>query len=174
MKLSVLLSLASVGVTCSFAPAQFRVARSAVTTWPLFAVDPLPSSEQQQEKQDFVRDSFAVNKRAEYATLLPGHMVQIRVGDISQSRKAWKKRRRSGSPILVPCSVLGMDRHQMVRWNLISVLYKYGESLTSEKWESIGGGRGGGDGIVLTAKKLIRLYERDLGGSIRVSTKEQI
>eukprot|EP00978_Attheya_sp_CCMP212_P034888 scaffold148928_cov53-Attheya_sp.AAC.3 len=169
MKLSVLLSLASVGVTCSFAPAQFRVARSAVTTWPLFAVDPLqvPSSEQQQEQQDFVRDSFAVNKHAEYATLLPGHMVQIRVGDISQSRKAWKKRRRSGSPILVPCSVLGMDRHQMVRWNLISVLYKYGESLTSEKWDSIGGGRGGGDGIVLTAKKLIRLYERDLGGSIR-------
>jgi hypothetical protein len=66
-----------------------------------------------------------------------------------------------------------MDRHQMVRWNLISVLYKYGESLTSEKWTNIGGGRGGGDGIVLTAKKLIRLYERDLGGSIRVSTNEQ-
>ena len=34
--------------------------------------------------------------------------VCIRVGDMSNSRKAWKKRRHNASPLLLPCGVMGI------------------------------------------------------------------
>ncbi|GAX27445.1 hypothetical protein FisN_23Hh091 [Fistulifera solaris] len=61
-----------------------------------------------------------------FAAMEPGTVVQIQVGDVSLARKAWKKRRRSGSPLLVPCSVLKVDRQSTVRWNLIYLLEKFG------------------------------------------------
>jgi hypothetical protein len=67
-------------------------------------------------------------KPKQYAALAPGTVVHIKVGDISLARKAWKKRRRSGSPLLVPCSVLNVDRQSTVRWNLIYLLEKFGTS----------------------------------------------
>jgi len=42
----------------------------------------------------------------EAALLLPGQSVRIQIGDVAASRKAWKKRRRNASPILIPASVL--------------------------------------------------------------------
>jgi hypothetical protein len=66
------------------------------------------------------------NVKPMFAAMEPGTVVQIQVGDISLARKAWKKRRRSGSPLLVPCSVLKVDRQSTVRWNLIYLLEKFG------------------------------------------------
>ena len=68
----------------------------------------------------------ANSNRIQYAALEPGTVLQIQVGDTSLARKAWKKRRRSGSPLLVPCSVLNVDRTSTVRWNLIYLLQKFG------------------------------------------------
>jgi hypothetical protein len=53
-------------------------------------------------------------------------VVTIEVGDVNLARKAWKKRRRSGSPMLVPCSILSVDPKTMIRSNLMYLLYKYG------------------------------------------------
>jgi hypothetical protein len=64
----------------------------------------------------------------EYGALRPGTTVRIQVGDLALARKAWKKRRRSGSPLLVPCSILDVDRKSMVRWNLLFLLEKFGQS----------------------------------------------
>lgn len=61
-----------------------------------------------------------------YSALSPGTVVQIQVGDVGKARKAWKKRRRSGSPLLVPCSVLSVDRQAFVRWNCMYLLEKFG------------------------------------------------
>ena len=44
------------------------------------------------------------------AFLLSGQRLFVQVGDVSNSRKAWKKRQRNVSPILAPCSILGVDR----------------------------------------------------------------
>ena len=66
--------------------------------------------------------------KIQYAALEPGTVVQVQVGDLSLARKAWKKRRRSGSPLLVPCSVLHVDRPSTIRWNLIYLLEKFGRS----------------------------------------------
>lgn len=68
--------------------------------------------------------------KVQYAALEPGTVVQIQVGDIGLARKAWKKRRRSDSPLLVPCSVLNVDRQSTTRWNLIYLLEKFGASYS--------------------------------------------
>jgi len=73
----------------------------------------------------------------EYGSLRPGTVVQVQVGDVQLARKAWKKRRRSGSPLLVPCSVLNVDRQSMVRWNLIFLLEKFGRGKTRNKGANI-------------------------------------
>jgi hypothetical protein len=70
--------------------------------------------------------------KSQYAALAPGTVVHIKVGDISLARKAWKKRRRSGSPLLVPCSVLNVDRQSTIRWNLIYLLEKFGTSTSGQ------------------------------------------
>jgi hypothetical protein len=83
--------------------------------------------EQQQQQQSPIKNGVVSNPTTiQYAALAPGAVVQIQVGDVSQARKAWKKRRRTGSPLLVPCSVLTVDRQAMVRWNLIYLLDKFG------------------------------------------------
>jgi hypothetical protein len=76
--------------------------------------------------------SQSTRPKSQYAALAPGTVVHIKVGDISLARKAWKKRRRSGSPLLVPCSVLNVDRQSTVRWNLIYLLEKFGTSTSGQ------------------------------------------
>jgi hypothetical protein len=70
--------------------------------------------------------------KSQFAALAPGTVVHIKVGDITLARKAWKKRRRSGSPLLVPCSVLNVDRQSTIRWNLIYLLEKFGTSTSGQ------------------------------------------
>jgi hypothetical protein len=66
--------------------------------------------------------------QVQYAALEAGTVVHIQVGDVSRARKAWKKRRRTDSPLLVPCSVLNVDLASTVRWNLIYLLEKFGQN----------------------------------------------
>jgi len=96
----------------------------------------------------------------ELALLLPGQTVRIQIGDVSASRKAWKKRRRNASPILIPCSVLGMNREWMVRWNVMTLLHMIGEES---------GAAGGAVGA--TAGKLGRAYRQRLGADLRDHAK---
>mmetsp|Transcript_874 Transcript_874/g.2196 ORF Transcript_874/g.2196 Transcript_874/m.2196 type:complete len:812 (-) Transcript_874:1300-3735(-) len=91
----------------------------------------------------------------EYAALRPGTVVQVQVGDLSLARKAWKKRRRTGSPLLVPCSILNVDRRSAVRWNLIFLLEKFGQP-----------GKGKRGGIVMSLKDIARYYRSFLKSSL--------
>ena len=92
----------------------------------------------------------------ELALLLPGQTLRIQIGDVSQNRKAWKKRRRNSSPILIPCSILGMNREWMVRWNVMTLLHQVGEESPAA------------DGAVaITAGKLGRAYKKRLGGNLQ-------
>ncbi len=45
----------------------------------------------------------------ELVLLLLGQRLHVQVGDVSNSRKVWKKLRRNAIPILAPCSILGVD-----------------------------------------------------------------
>ena len=94
-------------------------------------------------------------QRPEYGALAPGTVVQVQIGDLSLARKAWKKRRRTGSPLLVPCSVLNVDRQSMVRWNLIYLLEKFGKSQR--------------DGISITETELSKHYRNFLKFPLSVS-----
>eukprot|EP00538_Stauroneis_constricta_P006201 CAMPEP_0119560690 /NCGR_PEP_ID=MMETSP1352-20130426/15667_1 /TAXON_ID=265584 /ORGANISM="Stauroneis constricta, Strain CCMP1120" /LENGTH=760 /DNA_ID=CAMNT_0007608739 /DNA_START=72 /DNA_END=2354 /DNA_ORIENTATION=+ len=91
-----------------------------------------------------VAPAVAKRQRPEYAALPAGTVLQVQVGDVSLARKAWKKRRRSGSPLLVPCSVLNVDRQSMVRWNLIFLLEKFGRARK--------------DGVAMDTKELSAFY----------------
>lgn len=72
-------------------------------------------------------------QKFQYAALSPGCVAQVLVGDIALARKAWKKRRRSGSPLLVPCSVVNLDRRSCLRWNTMYLLEKFGSSKGGKK-----------------------------------------
>lgn len=88
----------------------------------------------------------------QYGALTPGTVVDIQVGDISLGRKAWKKRRRSGSPLLVPCSVLKVDRKSLLQWNIIYLLQKFG--------------KGSGDGIRMTLSEIAHRHRTHLKSSL--------
>ena len=94
------------------------------------------------------------SERNEFGALSPGTVVQVQVGDLALARKAWKKRRRSGSPLLIPCSVLNVDRQSMVRWNLIFLLEKFGQSRK--------------DGIEISLTELSKKYRSYLKSSLQV------
>lgn len=70
--------------------------------------------------------------KPEFAALSPGSPVEIQIGNLDLARKAWKKRRRSGSPLLVPCSILNTDRKSMVVNNLIFLLHKFGKPISEQ------------------------------------------
>lgn len=98
------------------------------------------SSEQHQKQQDCSTE-YSVLKRepkTEYAAIFPGSSVEIQVGDVNLARKAWKKRRRSGSPLLVPCSILSVDRKEMVRSSILYLLQKFGMPLDKEQRKQVG------------------------------------
>jgi len=99
----------------------------------------------------------------EYASLQVGQVVSVRVGDLRSGRKAWKKRRRSDSPILVPCSILGMNRYSMIVYNIRTVLYKYGEYPKSTTVQNIHNHQ-----IQLSLSRVKKLYKRDTGSPLLV------
>lgn len=92
--------------------------------------------------------------RPEYGALSVGTVVQVQVGDVSLARKAWKKRRRTGSPLLVPCSILNVDRGSMVRWNFMFLLEKFGRARS--------------DGIEISTTELSKKYRTFLKSSMQV------
>ena len=104
--------------------------------------------------------------KMEYTALLPGHCLPIQIGSLSLARKAWKKRRRTYSPILVPCSLLSIPHTKhTLRNNVLYLLHKYGRDLLSSSILEEGG-KGGGAGVFLTRNKLTALYRKVLGGDI--------
>jgi len=69
----------------------------------------------------------------EFAAITPGCQVEVQVGNVDLARKAWKKRRRTGSPLLIPCSVLNTERKSMVIKNLIFMLQRHGRPISEQK-----------------------------------------
>jgi hypothetical protein len=61
----------------------------------------------------------------------PGSSVCIQIGDMSLARKAWKKRRRNKSPLLVPCSLLTKDLHSSLQDNILYLVKKFGSPRLS-------------------------------------------
>jgi len=90
--------------------------------------------ETKDDASDVDDDSTTVNKpRVEFAAISPGNQVEVQVGNVDLARKAWKKRRRTGSPLLIPCSILNTDRRSMVTNNLIYLLQKFGKPISEQK-----------------------------------------
>jgi len=98
---------------------------------------------------------------SELALLLPGQTLRIQIGDINQSRKAWKKRRRNTSPILIPCSILGMNREWMVRYNIMTILHQIGEPSSFVNGQ-----------VGATVGKISRAYKKKLHGDLRIHATE--
>ena len=92
--------------------------------------------------------------KPECASLLPGQVITIRIGDTSLARKAWKKRRRSGSPILVPCTIVGMNRELMVKNNLINLIHRFGKTSKEHP------------GVIISVGAIVKLYKYRLGGDL--------
>ena len=108
------------------------------------------SDPQQRQRQN--------RPKMEYGYLRPGTVVQIQIGDLNLARKAWKKRRRTGSPLLVPCSVLNVDRLSMVRWNLLFLLEKFGRKMANSNRDP---------GIEISLVSLARTYRTFLKSSFQ-------
>lgn len=63
--------------------------------------------------------------------LQSNHNLRIQLGNITLARKAWKKRRRSGSPLLIPCSILTIhSRLDMIKYNTIYLIQKFGNTYS--------------------------------------------
>jgi len=127
------------------------------------------SNVEDQEEEEDAEATTTKSVRPEYAALSPGTIVKIQVGDVSLSRKAWKKRRRSGSPLLVPCSVLDMDRESMVRWNILYLIQKFGAPLKDLKNKEDVGFTG--KGVALSWQTIAKLYKQHLGSSLAKHAK---
>jgi hypothetical protein len=65
------------------------------------------------------------------AAIEPGSTVRIQIGDTSLARKAWKKRRRNKSPLLVPCSLLTKDLQTSLQDNILYLVKKFGSPRLS-------------------------------------------
>lgn len=109
-------------------------------------------------------DNTATNTNSasntELAYLLPGQSLRIRIGDTNASRKAWKKRRRNASPILIPASILNVSRQALLRWNVFALLCSIGEEVINPK-------NNGENLLGATVGKLGRAYKRTLQGDLR-------
>ncbi len=132
------------------------------------------SMEEENDGDDYSFDSAntaitnnsAFSSNTELAFLLPGQSLRIRIGDTNASRKAWKKRRRNASPILIPASILDVSRQMLVRWNVFALICLIGEEVVINPNE--GGGEGRANVLLgATAGKLVRAYKRTLQGDLR-------
>jgi len=115
------------------------------------------------EERHSASDSTHIHKRSspEYSVLRAGTIVQVQVGDLSLARKAWKKRRRTGSPLLVPCSIISVDRQSAVRWNLVFLLEKFGRPSNNKRKA----------GISMSLKELALAYRTYLKSSLLRQSK---
>ena len=147
---------------------------------------PLPSLSLHPDSSTCLKDASTTNRLAhpatalrlsspssfsttdECAALLPAQAVQIRVGDVSQARKAWKKRRRSGSPLLIPATIIGVEQESFVRHNVMTILHKYGSPVKQQQSSGPSLPR---NGVALSVSKVCKLCERDLGLSLLKSAQ---
>ena len=93
----------------------------------------------------------------EFASLCKGQMISIQVGDISQARKAWKKRRRRDSPLLIPCTILGLDRLSLLRCSIIHLVHAFGKNIHSDF-----------AGVSLSISSLNKLYMQHFYGDLNI------
>ncbi len=107
-------------------------------------------------KDEDASPAVHIPQSPESASIVPGQVVSIRIGDMSNPRKAWKKRRRTGSPILVPCTILGMNRETMVKNNLMNLLHRFGKPQEHDSHK----------GVVLSVGAAVKLYKHRLGGNL--------
>jgi hypothetical protein len=152
--------------SCASLIASFVLPPPTITlsTTRQFSVLAASVSEKQQDPPEF---SVVESKpKTEYAALSPGCAVEIQVGDVNLARKAWKKRRRSGSPLLVPCSILNVDRKSMVRQNILYILQKFGKPLSKIESQEVGFLS---NDICLSMSDISKHYSRHLGVSLAVS-----
>lgn len=149
---------AATPITCFLVPAQ----RQRISPRLFYR-----TSDKEHSEYSVVTDT-PKKEKVEYAALSPGcTSVEIQVGDVSLARKAWKKRRRSGSPLLVPCSILSIDTRSMLQWNIVYLLQKFGTPLKDiEQSNQVGFIA---DGICLGIRDIKTYYERHLGTSLVVS-----
>lgn len=149
---SVLLSvLFSTSVLISaFAPSSSRILKKSLSRT---AETELFSNSIQDDETSLSAEVAVV---PETASILPGQVVSIRIGDMSNPRKAWKKRRRTGSPILVPCTILGLNKEAMVKFNLINLLHRFGKPQEHDSR----------NGVVLSVGAAVKLYKHRLGGDL--------
>ena len=108
---------------------------------------------------------------AEFAALAAGSSMRIKVGNLEQSRKAWKKRRRSGSPLLVPCSVLNIDRKTMVVSSMVYLLQKFGLPISEQGITDPPAGFRSKD-IAISVSDLGRYYRKHLQSSLKVRNRQ--
>lgn len=92
----------------------------------------------------------------ETASISPGQVLTIRIGDTSLARKAWKKRRRTGSPMLVPATILSMNREMMVKMNILNLVNRFGKPLDYDSHNGVG----------LSVGSLVKLHKYRLGGEL--------
>jgi len=144
--------LSSSSLTSAFSPSRSTCIRALKT-------EALPTnanalfSNSVQDTEESASTSKDMPLVPETAAILPGQVVSIRIGDMSNPRKAWKKRRRSGSPILVPCTILGMSKESMIKFNLINLLHRFGKPQEN-------------GGVVLSVGAVVKLYKHRLGGNL--------
>jgi len=146
---------------------QLHVTSSSVTENGEYSIySPSPTTD--IDEQETISTPLQSQPNAELATLTSGQVLSIRVGDTSLSRKAWKKRRRSNSPILVPCTVLGIEREAMVTSNILNLLYKFGKPFRSQNYMAYGEYSVGGErnGVRLGLATCATLYERTFGSTL--------
>jgi hypothetical protein len=136
-----------------------------------FAIIQASSPRQVSPQQEVYSTSINSNSddgKTEYAAIFPGSEVRIQVGNVELARKAWKKRRRSGSPVLIPCSVLDLDRTTLVVDNIVYLIQKFGTPMSESKLELMPEGYKGKD-ICLSMSELNQNYRKHLGSSLAVS-----
>jgi hypothetical protein len=103
--------------------------------------------------------------RPEFAVLSPGSQIQLQIGNLDLARKAWKKRRRSGSPMLIPCSILSTDRKSMVTNNLFFLLRKFGKPMAEQEMKERPDGFKSHH-IAISLPELSRWYKAHLRASL--------
>jgi len=146
-------SIHLLAVLCLFSiSASAFVPASNVFTNSALIQTKLQSSVQDED----VTQSANISTNPESASVLPGQVVSIRIGDMSNPRKAWKKRRRTGSPVLVPCTILGMNRETMVKNNIMNLLHRFGKPSEADSHK----------GVVLSVGAAVKLYKHRLGGNL--------
>lgn len=101
----------------------------------------------------------------EFAAMTPGSKVEVQVGNIDLARKAWKKRRRTGSPLLIPCSILNTEYKPMVVKNIIFILQRYGKPISEQNMAERPFGAKSKD-LAISTSNLKKWYSKSLGASL--------